>query len=248
MNSLNEIYVAVKDTDYILAKIDNLCHKYNSRSGVNSDQQKALFRSYCHDTIEVFDDCFETSMLGMIRCKKRIETYRTKDYLEIDNATLDIVDMLWNLKVIVKSMIPIKELPSCKKLTELSAEDIVAKAKDLVKNNVVKAGIGIILLGSKAHDVVKIEDVKSYYNDRLNQLNSEILIKGKPISLMEQFLLDKFNAEIGYCNLALFKAGLGIVDELNGLVEVGRKHIEKYEQSRFIGDGSLVLSQRSDIR
>lgn len=94
MNSLNEIYVAVKDTDYILAKIDNLCHKYNSRSGVNSDQQKALFRSYCHDTIEVFDDCFETSMLGMIRCKKRIETYRTKDYLEIDNATLDIVDML----------------------------------------------------------------------------------------------------------------------------------------------------------
>lgn len=248
MNSLNEIYVAVKDTDYILAKIDNLCHKYNSRSGVNSDQHKALFRSYCHDTIEVFDDCFETSMLGMIRCKKRIETYRMKDYLEIDNATLDIVDMLWNLKVIVKSMIPIKELPSCKKLTELSAEDIVAKAKDLVKNNVVKAGVGIILLGSKAHDVVKIEDVKSYYNDHLNQLNSEILIKGKPISLMEQFLLDKFNAEIGYCNLALFKAGLGIVDELKGLVEVGRKHIEKYEQSRFIGDGSLVLSQRSDIR
>lgn len=145
-------------------------------------------------------------------------------------------------------MIPIKELPSCKKLTELSAEDIVAKAKDLVKNNVVKAGVGIILLGSKAHDVVKIEDVKSYYNDRLNQLNSEILIKGKLISLMEQFLLDKFNAEIGYCNLALFKAGLGIVDELKGLVEVGGKHIEKYEQSRFIGDGSLVLSQRSDIR
>ena len=59
MNSLNEIYVAVKDTDYILAKIDNLCHKYNSRSGVNSDQQKALFRSYCHDTIEVFDLLYE---------------------------------------------------------------------------------------------------------------------------------------------------------------------------------------------
>ena len=51
--------------------------------------------------------------------------------------------------------------------------------------------MGIILLGSKAHDVVKIEDVKTYYNDRLNQLNSEILIKGKPISPMEQFLLDK---------------------------------------------------------
>ena len=126
MNSLNEIYVAVKDTDYILTKIDNLSQKYNNRYGADYLQQRALFRSYCHDTIEVFDDCFETSMLGMIRCIKRVETYRTKDYLEIDKAKLDIVDLLWNLKVIVKSMIPIKDLPSCKILTALSAEDILS--------------------------------------------------------------------------------------------------------------------------
>ena len=233
MNSLNEIYVAVKDTDNILAKIDELCQKYNNRYGADFVQQRALFRSYCHDTIEVFDNCFETSMLGMIRCKKRVETYRTKDYLEIDKATLDIVDMLWNLKVIVKSMIPIKDLPSCKKLTELSPEDIVSKAKDLVKNDIVKAIVGTVLIGSKACDVVNIEDVKSYYNDRLNQLNSEILIKGKPVSPMEQFLLDKFNAEIGYCNLALFKAGLGIADELKDLVEISKRHIEKYEKDQM---------------
>ena len=246
MNSLNEIYVAVKDTDRILKEIEDLCGKYNNRHGADYYQQRALFRNYCRDTIALFDACFETSMLGMIRCKKRVETYRTKDYLEIDKATLDIVDMLWNLKVIVKSMIPIKDLPSCKKLTELSPEDIVSKAKDLVKNDIVKAIVGTVLIGSKACDVVNIEDVKSYYNDRLNQLNSEILIKSKPISPMEQFLLDKFNAEIGYCNLALFKAGLGIADELKDLVEISKKHIEKYEQNSFIGNGSLVLYQSSN--
>lgn len=243
MNNLNEIYVAIKDQDYIEAKIDDLCQKYNNRNGTDFIQQRALFRSYCHNTIEVFDDCFETSMLGMIRCKKRVETYRTKDYLEIDKAKLDIVDMLWNLKVIVKSMIPIKDLPSCKKLTALSAEDIVAKAKDLVKNDIVKAGVGIILLGSKARDVVKIEDVRTYYNDRLNQLNSEILEKSQSICPMEQFLLDKFNAEIGYCNLALFKAGIGIANELKNLVEISQKHIEKYEKNHFTGNGNLVLTQ-----
>ena len=242
MNSLNEIYVAVKDTDYILTKIDNLSQKYNNRYGADYLQQRALFRSYCHDTIEVFDDCFETSMLGMIRCKKRVETYRTKDYLEIDKAKLDIVDLLWNLKVIVKSMIPIKDLPSCKKLTALSAEDIVAKAKDLVKNDIVKADVGIILLGSKVHAVVKIEDVKSYYNDRLNQLNSEILVKSESISPIEQFLLDKFNAEIGYCDLALFKAEIGIANELKDLAEISQKHIEKYEKNRFTGKGNLVFN------
>ena len=31
------------------------------------------------------------------------------------------------------------------------------------------------------------------------------------------------------CNLALFKAGIGVVDEIRGLVEIGKKHIEKFE-------------------
>ena len=53
--------------------------------------------------------------------------------------------------------------------------------------------------------------------------------KGKGISPMEQFLLDKFNAEIGYCNIALFKAGIGAAEELKWLVEIGKKHIEKFE-------------------
>jgi hypothetical protein len=88
----------------------------------------------------------------------------------------------------------------------------------------------VCLLGSKVGDVVKIEDVKGYYCERLGQLNIEIQTKGKGISPMEQFLLDKFNAEIGYCNIALFKAGMGVAEELKGLVEIGKKHIEKFEK------------------
>ena len=30
--------------------------------------------------------------------------------------------------------------------------------------------------------------------------------------------------------IALFKAGIGAVEELKGLVEIGKKHIEKYEK------------------
>lgn len=36
MNNLNEIYVATKDKEYVLAKIEGLCQKYNSRNGVKS--------------------------------------------------------------------------------------------------------------------------------------------------------------------------------------------------------------------
>lgn len=58
---MNEILVAIKEIDYIEAQIDALCNKYNNRRGTDNIQQRALFRSYCHDTIKVFDDCFATS-------------------------------------------------------------------------------------------------------------------------------------------------------------------------------------------
>ena len=230
MGKLNEIFVAIKETDYIEAQIGGLCEKYNNRFGADYVQQRALFRSYCYDTIKLFEDCFETSMLGIQRCITKVEVYRRIDDLDIRRATFDIVDLLCELKDMVRTMVSIKDLPSCKKLTELSAEDIVSKAKDLVKNDFVKAAVGAYLLGSKVNDVVKIEDVKGYYSERLAQLNSEIQTKGKGISPMEQFLLDKFNAEIGYCNIALFNAGIGAAEELKGLVEIGKKHIEKYEK------------------
>ncbi len=67
------------------------------------------------------------------------------------------------------------------------------------------------------------------YNDRLSQLTEEIKTKGGSMSPIEQFLMDKFNAEIGYCNIALLKAGIGISEELKGFVEIGKKHIQKYE-------------------
>lgn len=192
---MNEIFVGIKEVGYIEIQISKLCEKYNSRNGVDYTQQRALFRNYCHDTINVFEDCFETSMLGMQRCVNKVKAYQTRDDLDIRIATFDIVEMLCELRDIVRTMVPIKDLPSCKKLAELSAEDVVSKAKDLVKNDFVKAAVGVYLLGSKVNDVVTIEDVKGYYSERLAQLNSEIRAKGRLISPIEQFLLDKFNGD-----------------------------------------------------
>ena len=227
---MNEIFVGIKDKAAIEAEIDALCKKYNNRQVPDYSQRRALFRSYCHETIMVFESCFATSLLGMKRCINKVKAYQEKDIIDIDNSALDIVNMLMELKTIVKSMVPIKDLPSCKRLTELSPEDIISKAKDLVKSDIIKVGASAVLLGVKIGDLVKIKDVRRYYCGRLSQLTEEIKEKGGDISSIEQFLIDKFNAEIGYCNLALFKTGIGITEELIKMVEIGRKHIEKYER------------------
>ena len=226
---LNELYVAIKDVGTIEAQIMRLCEKYHNRHGDGYEQQRALFRSYCHDTLQFFDECFECSMLGMIRCKERVRMVMTKDIIDINSASMSIVDLLIEIKSIVSTMIPIKDLPSCKSLTQLSAGDIISKAKDLIKSDTVKYGIAALLFGSNIKDVVGIEDVKGYYFRALNELNNEIREKGGSVSPIEQYLLDKFNAEIGYCNMALLKAGIGVTEELKEMVELGKKHIERYE-------------------
>lgn len=40
---MNEIFVSVKEKDYIEAKIGALCGKYNNRYGADYIQQRALF-------------------------------------------------------------------------------------------------------------------------------------------------------------------------------------------------------------
>lgn len=111
----------------------------------------------------------------------------------------------------------------------MSPEGIISCAKDLAKSNIVKASVGISMLGMKMGDVIKIEDIKRFYEGRLDQLKCEIKEKGVMICSIEQFLLNKFNAEIAYCNKALLKAGIGVTKELMDLVKLGNEHIARYE-------------------
>ena len=47
---------------------------------------------------------------------------------------------------------------------------------------------------------------------------------------IEQFLIDKCNAEIGYCDMAMIKIGLKATTEINELVDSAHKNIDKFEK------------------
>ena len=42
--------------------------------------------------------------------------------------------------------------------------------------------------------------------------------------------MNKFNAEIGYCDIASIKTGIGAAKEVVGLLDIARKDIDKFEQ------------------
>ena len=50
--------------------------------------------------------------------------------------------------------------------------------------------VGSLLLGVKTGNIVRLEDVRHYYKDRLSQLKEEIKEKGGEISPIERFLIE----------------------------------------------------------
>ncbi len=221
----------VKDKENTVAQIDSLCKKYGLKSAVNNVQTKALFRAYCRDTIYMLEKCFAIEMQGAARCKRFVGAFLHTDDINITPvATIQIFNMLMQLHNIAQNAIRIKNLPSCKKLTELSTEDAVAAATDLVKSDIVKGVAKSWLLGTKNKDAIEISDIRKYYNDQIEELQKELCEERREISLIEQFLMDKFNAEIGYCDIASIKTGAGIAKETAGLLDIAHKNIDKFER------------------
>ncbi len=231
----------VKDKENAVAQIDNLCKKYNSKNADNNRQFMALFRAYCQETIDLLEKCFAAEMQGASRCKRFVEKFAHTDNIDIAKAgTIQIFDMLMRLRDIAQNAILIKDLPSCKKLTELSTEDAIAAATDLIKSDIVKGVAKSLLLGVKIKDAIDISDVSNYYNEQIKELRKELDEEQREISPIEQFLMDKFNAEISYCDIASIKTGIGAAKEVVGLLDIARKNINKFE--RQLDNMSLQIS------
>ena len=227
---LQGIFV-IKNKENAVVQIDSLCEKYSSKNAVNNGQSIALFKSYCRETVNMLETCFATEMQGAARCKRFAETFLYTDDINITQAaTMQIFDMLMRLRNIAQNSIRIKDMPSCKKLTELSTEDSIAAATDMIKSDIVKGIAKSWLLGTKIKDAIEISDVRNYYNEQIKELRKELDEEQHGISPIEQFLMDKFNAEIGYCDIASVKTGIGAAKEVASLVDIARRNIYKFEQ------------------
>ena len=227
---LRGIFV-INDKENAIAQIEHLCKKYSSKNAANNVQFVAQFKAYCRETIDMLETCFATEMQGAARCKRFIEAFLHTDDINImQAATIQIFGMLMQLRNIAQNAIRIKDMPSCKKLTELSTKDAIAAATDLTKSDIVKGIAKSWILGTKIKDAIEISDIRRYYNDQIEELQKELHEEQREISPIEQFLMDKFNAEIGYCDIASIKTGIGAAKEVVGLLDIARENINKFEQ------------------
>ena len=239
---MNEIFISRKDKDYVLTRIDDIFKKYNMIFSANNSQRRAILKNCCHDIDLFIDECFEPSLLGVEKYKQRIKRCSCVDDPMLVDASLNIIGrILSELQALTYNALPLKDYPSCRNMVGLTSEDIASKAKDLVKNDVVKASVCFILLGLKIGDAVKISDIKGIYQRLLDELLKEIEERNNVITPIEQELMEWFNAEIGYCELAMLKAGMSIGENVSELIRIAKKNIDKYEKHSINGDRNSQL-------
>lgn len=240
---MNEIFILKKNKEFVIDQIDKLFQKYQTINPANNIQYRNILRKCCREIDSLLDECFEPSLLGVAKCKQKTNRcYHVDDPLLVNASFCILGQMLSDLKARTYSAILLKDYPSCRKLIGLSPEDIISKTKDLVKNEIIKAGVCFLLLGLGVGDAINIADIKKLYQDFLDELQKEILEKNNGINPLEQDLMDWFKAEIGYCDLAMCKAGISIGENVTELIDIAQKNIERYENRSFKGNNSDSIS------
>lgn len=235
------IFITKIPKDQGLAMIERFCQKYVNKTSVNDTQQKQIFKAYCRGLIDLIDTCFETELWGVEKCKRFINQQAAKDDINTINNSFPVVyGVLLELKSIMNNAIPLSEFPSCKKLLGLSPSDMASAAKDLVKNNIIKATTSALLLGKATNDVFEISHILNFYNEQKKELEWEIQDNNRPISPIEKFLITKYNTEITYCGEAMVKAGFSMAKEIKDLYDIAKEDIKQYEQKDVPYQGSNI--------
>lgn len=227
------IFIIVKDKESSLEQFNKLKERYgNLHGGYNLHQEVRLCKAYCHDLQSAIRECFESEMYGPQNCLKKLALYqKNDDPSKVSAISFQAGDIASGLYTIINNSVPIKDFPSCKKLSELSIDDAVSAINDLGKNKIVKVAVCSILLGKKIYDRIQISDIESFYKERICELETELHEIERPAIDMEEYLLMKFKAELGYCQKARIKTGLGAVKEIVGIIGNIDDAIENYEMS-----------------
>ena len=230
MKTLRGIFVVTKNKEEALEVFDNLAKEFQNRHACTDKQSVSICKAYCSQCKKAIKECFSYEMWGPKQCLKKLEQHYINDEpYKTSSILFDIYTMMGDLRALISTSVPIKDLPSCKKLCEMSTSDAISAVNDLVGNGIIKMAICALLLGKNVSDSVEISEIEDFYKRNLDELEYELVLERREPNEMEEFLLSKYRAEICYCYNARLKTGLGAVKELLSITQNVAEHIQKYE-------------------
>ena len=169
------------------------------------------------------------------KTKKKIKEGMTSDNVTILMGTCSYAySILYDIKNRFAHVIPLSDFPSCKHMLSLEKDLIKTAIKELCEDNpVVKQLINIGAIAKGIYDANTIIQVLWFYKDFVVELEREKNEEHWHLCETEQWLLDKSNAECGYCYLALLKVGCTLSKDIHDFIDEAKAHasIHHFEAS-----------------
>lgn len=204
--------ITFKNVEAVRRDIANVLNFSFERSGIKD--KVSYYKNFVEKTESLLETDFEITY-GIEKCKRQLDIYKRSNNDAVLLEGRDYaVKLLGDLCLIVYSMIPLNNLPSCKSLLDFTKDVAMECLKDTTNDRFAKIGLGLASTQSKANDKVKIEDVLIFYDNIIKELDREKRQEDWTLSPIEQALYDKAKEECDYCRMAMSKMGIGFVHEL----------------------------------
>ena len=194
----------------------------------------AIQRTFCNKVYRILSTRLVQGLYTVEKTKKKLKDGMTSDNVTIlSGACTYAYSVLCDIKDRFAHVIPLSEFPSCKHMLSLEKDLIKTAIKELCEDNpVVKQLINIGAIAKGIYDANTIIQVLLFYKNFIVELEREQNDEHWTLCEMEQWLLDKANAECGYCYLALLKVGYTLSRDIQEFIDEAkaRASIHHFEE------------------
>ena len=183
-------------------------------------------RAFCKKVYKILSTRMVQGLYAIEKTKKKIKEGMTSDNATLLMATSSYaLGILCDIKDRFAHVIPLSEFPSCKHMLSLEKDLIKTAIKELCEENpIVKQLINIGAIAKGIYDANTIIQVLLFYKNFVLELEREKNDEHWHFCEMEQWLLDKANAECGYCYLALLKVGYTLSKDIHDFIDEAKAH------------------------
>jgi hypothetical protein len=183
-------------------------------------------RAFCDKVYKILSTRMVQGLYAVEKTKKKIKEGMTSDNMTLLMVTSsDALGILCDIKNRFAHVIPLSDFPSCKHMLSLEKDLIKTAIKELCEDNpIVKQLINIGAIAKGIYDANTIIQVLLFYKNFVVELEREQNDEHWTLCEMEQWLLDKSNAECGYCYLALLKVGYTLSEDIHDFIDEAKAH------------------------
>ena len=183
-------------------------------------------RVFCEKVYKILSTRMVQGLYSVEKTKKKIKEGMTSDNATLLMATSSYaLGILCDIKDRFAHVIPLSDFPTCKHMLSLEKDLIKTAIKELCEDNpIVKQLINIGAIAKGIYDANTIIQVLLFYKNFVLELEREQNEEHWHLCETEQWLLDKSNAECGYCYLALLKVGCTLSKDINDFIDEAKAH------------------------